>query len=98
MDGTFEKHCKPYPDVSIKTLPSELFKRQVWATFEEEPLGPQLIPLLSADNFMWACDYPHPDSTWPNSRAAIDEALGGLDAETIRKVTSDNCRKLYGIP
>jgi predicted TIM-barrel fold metal-dependent hydrolase len=98
MDGIFEKHCAPHPDVSIKTLPSELFNRQVWATFEEEPLGAQLIPLLSPDNFMWACDYPHPDSTWPNSRAAIDEALGTLDAETIQKVTSDNCRKLYGIP
>lgn len=98
MDGTYEKHCRPNPRSATKMLPSELFSRQIWATFEEEPLGPQLIPLLGPDNFMWACDYPHPDSTWPNSKEAIDEAMGSLDAETVRKVTSENCRKLYGIP
>ena len=95
MDGQFEKHCVPYPDECIKTRPSEIFSRQIYATFEEEPHGPTLIPLLGPDNFMWACDYPHPDSTWPNSAAAIDHALGSLGEEVIRKVTGENCKKLY---
>ena len=98
MDATFEKHCRKNPEYSIKTLPSELFHRQVYATFEEEPLGPDLIPLLGPDNFMWACDYPHPDSTWPNSRAAIDHALGKLGPAAVRKVTGENCRQLYRLP
>ncbi|MEE2664015.1 MAG: amidohydrolase family protein, partial [Myxococcota bacterium] len=95
MDATFEKHCKPARDGMITTRPSEIFRRQVFATFEEEPFGPQLIPLLGPDNFMWACDYPHPDSTWPESRKAIDEALGSLGEEVIRKVTGENCKQLY---
>jgi predicted TIM-barrel fold metal-dependent hydrolase len=98
MDATFEKHCVPHPEYSIGTKPSELFARQVWATFEEEPLGPQLIPLLSPDNFMWACDYPHPDSTWPHSREAIDHALGKLGPEAVAKITGGNCKALYGLP
>lgn len=98
MDETFEKHCVPKPDVSIKTKPSELFARQVYATFEEEPFGPELIPLLGPENFMWACDYPHPDSTWPESRKAIQHALGKLSPEAVRMVTSDNCKKLYKLP
>jgi predicted TIM-barrel fold metal-dependent hydrolase len=98
MDATFDKHSAPHPEYSIKTKPSELFARQVFATFEEEPLGPELIPLLGPENFMWACDYPHPDSTWPNSRAAIDHALGKLGDEAIRKVTGENCKALYGLP
>ena len=98
MDAIFEKHCVPYPDYSIKTRPSELFARQVWATFEEEPLGPELIPLLSPDSFMWACDYPHPDSTWPESRKAIEHSLSSLGPEAVRKVVSDNCRTLYRLP
>ena len=95
LDAIFEKHCAPNPEYSIKTRPTELFERQVWATFEEEPLGPDLIPLLNPDNFMWACDYPHPDSTWPESRKAIEHSLSTLGPEAVRKVTSDNCRKLY---
>ncbi len=94
MDGTFEKYCvRDKAAISIK--PSELFRRQVYATFEEEPFGPQLIPLLGAENFMWACDYPHPDSTWPESRKAIGEALATLSDEAIRLVTADNCKRLY---
>ncbi len=98
MDATFEKHCVPHAERNIGTKPSELFRNQVFATFEEEPFGPELIPLLGPDNCMWACDYPHPDSTWPNSRAAIDHALGGLSADAIAKVTGENCRVLYGLP
>lgn len=98
MDATFEKHCAPHPEHSIHTRPSELFARQVFATFEEEPLGPELIPLLDPANFMWACDYPHPDSTWPESRKAIEHALGSLPPEAIRQVTGENCRGLYDLP
>jgi predicted TIM-barrel fold metal-dependent hydrolase len=98
MDATFEKHCAPHPQHSIRTRPSELFQRQVYATFEEEPLGPQLIPLLGPGNFMWACDYPHPDSTWPRSHEAIAHALGTLPEAALRQVTGENCRALYQLP
>lgn len=98
MDATFEKHCAPHPQASVRTRPSELFRRQVYATFEEEPFGPELIPLLGPENFMWACDYPHPDSTWPHSREAIEHALGALPRDAVRRVTADNCRELYGLP
>jgi len=47
---------------------------------------------------MWACDYPHPDSTWPRSREAIEHALGKLGPEAGRKVTGENCRTLYRLP
>ena len=49
--------------------PSELFRRQVMATFEEDALGAELIPLLGADSCMWASDYPHTDSTFPELAA-----------------------------
>jgi predicted TIM-barrel fold metal-dependent hydrolase len=45
---------------------------------------------------MWASDYPHPDSTFPHSRAAVAEAFAGLDADVVRKVTVENCARLYG--
>jgi uncharacterized protein len=83
---------------SIQTPPSELFRRQVIATFEEDALGAQLIPLLGADACMWASDYPHTDSTFPNSLHAIDETLGTLSGPDRRKITATNCAQLYGFP
>ena len=66
------------------------------ATFEHEPLAAQLLPLLGADCAMWASDYPHTDSTFPHSRDAIDESLGALPADDVRKLTATNCARLYG--
>jgi predicted TIM-barrel fold metal-dependent hydrolase len=83
-------------DYATRTPPSELFRRQVMVTFEEEALGAQLIPLLGADSCMWASDYPHTDSTFPHSLRAIEEALGALSAADRRKVTATNCARLYG--
>ena len=50
---------------------------------------------LGANNFMWASDYPHPDSTFPNSAHAIAEAFGHLDAAFGDRVTRINCVTLY---
>lgn len=83
-------------DYAPAVAPSELFRRQVMATFEEDALGAQLIALLGADCCMWASDYPHTDSTFPNSRHVIEETLGTLPAADRRKITATNCARLYG--
>ena len=83
-------------DYATRIPPSELFRRQVIATFEEEGLGAKLIPLLGADSCMWASDYPHTDSTFPYSLRAIEESLGALPAADRRKLTVTNCARLYG--
>jgi len=71
-------------------------RRQVMATFEEEPLGPTMIPLVGVDNVMWASDYPHPDSTFPDSLTAIAQSLVGFDDADVRRIVAGNCADLYG--
>jgi len=83
-------------DYAPAVAPSELFHRQVFATFEEEELAPQFIPHLGAESCMWASDYPHTDSTFPESRRAVEEALGTLPSDDRRKITATNCARLYG--
>jgi uncharacterized protein len=83
-------------DYATSSPPSELFRRQVTATFEEEALASELIRLLGADSCMWASDYPHTDSTFPHSLHAIDETLGTLADTDRRKITATNCARLYG--
>jgi predicted TIM-barrel fold metal-dependent hydrolase len=96
LDAAGEKHVPRAQDYRLRAKPSEIFQRQVYATFEEEPLGPELLPLLGPGNFMWASDYPHPDSTFPHSREAIEEAFRGLDPAFTEQVTATNCKRLYG--
>ncbi len=81
-------------DYAPELAPSELFRRQVYATFEEE-FFPEQIAVLGADSCMWASDYPHTDSTFPKSLEVIEETLGVLTPEDRRKVTATNCAELY---
>jgi predicted TIM-barrel fold metal-dependent hydrolase len=83
-------------DYAPSMSPSELFRRQVITTFEEEELAAEFIPRLGADSCMWASDFPHTDSTFPESKRAIEETLGTLPAEDRRKITALNCADLYG--
>jgi predicted TIM-barrel fold metal-dependent hydrolase len=83
--------------IPMITKPSELFKRQVYATFQESPTAMSLLKFYGPDNLLWASDYPHPDSVWPNSRATIERQMVDLPAETVRKLTFENAAKLYGL-
>ena len=97
MDGEWHE-LGPKLDYAPSVPPSELVRRQVILTFEQEPLAKQFIPLIGADSCMWASDYPHTDSTFPNSRQAIEDSLGTLPADDVRKITASNCARLYGFP
>jgi predicted TIM-barrel fold metal-dependent hydrolase len=83
---------------ALETKPSELFKRQIYATFQEDAAAMSLIPFFGDGHLLWASDYPHPDSVWPNSRAAIERQMKDLSPEMRRKLTRDNAAKLYGLP
>jgi predicted TIM-barrel fold metal-dependent hydrolase len=85
-------------DYAPSIPPSELFHRQVMATFEEDELAAQVVPAIGADSCMWASDYPHTDSTFPYSRQAVQRTLGTLSDDDRRKITATNCARLYGFP
>lgn len=77
--------------------PMEYFHQQCFATFQDDPVGIQLAARIGEDRLMWASDYPHGDSTWPESRATIEHNFEGASPELVRKVTRDNVAGLYGI-
>ena len=54
--------------------------------------------MISADgHIMWASDYPHPDSTWPNSMAVVDREMAHLSDEMRQKITHDDAKAFYGL-
>jgi predicted TIM-barrel fold metal-dependent hydrolase len=82
---------------ALETKPSELFKRQIWATFQEDYAAMSLIPFFGEGHLLWASDYPHPDGVWPNSKTAIERQMASLSPDMRQKLTHDNAAKLYGL-
>ena len=77
--------------------PTEYFRRHVWATFQDDPVGVQTVDWIGSDRLMWASDYPHGDSTWPDSRATIERNFAGVAPDTVKKITYGNVAELYGL-
>ena len=82
---------------ALTTKPSELFRRQVWVSFQDDEVAMSLLPYYGEGHLLWASDYPHPDSTWPNSRRIVDKQMGHLPPEVRRALTRDNAKVLYGL-
>ncbi|HKA54854.1 MAG TPA: amidohydrolase family protein [Candidatus Binatia bacterium] len=77
--------------------PSEYIKRQVYATFINEPVFVHLLKQYGADNIMWSSDYPHTAAIWPRSQQFIEETFGGLSEDDRRKIVHDTAARVYGI-
>jgi predicted TIM-barrel fold metal-dependent hydrolase len=99
MDYRYKRQFerKKAADIPLKTMPSEIFKRQVWATYQTDFVGLHLIEFFGDGHVLWGSDYPHPDSTWPVSREVIDRDSAHLSPETKKKVIHDNAAALYRI-
>lgn len=80
-----------------KERASDLFRRNMYATFQEDALGVKLIPHIGEDNVMWASDYPHADGTFPNTVKALDHIFAGASEQVRRKATMDNAKALYRV-
>ena len=59
-------------------VPSDFFHRNVVLSFQEDAIGIRLRDVIGVDNIMWGSDYPHSESTFPQSRKILAEILAGV--------------------
>ena len=93
----FSRPGQTFTEFPIERLPSEIFGRHIYATFMDDFVGTQSLKFWGENNCMWSSDYPHPNMTWPNSRAFIAKNIGDLPMEKKTKLLSQNVIDLYGL-
>ena len=57
-------------------LPSEVFREHVQTCFIDDYTGLRNRHQIGVDMITWEADYPHSDSTWPESPEVADEVAG----------------------
>jgi predicted TIM-barrel fold metal-dependent hydrolase len=77
--------------------PSDIAHAQVYATFERDLSGILTRSIWGVDNMMWASDYPHLTSTFPDSHEAIERLFGMVTPEERDKMTCTTVAGLYGL-
>ena len=81
---------------ALTKLPSAYVGENLYATFFRDVLSANVFQSWGADTFMWSNDFPHNNSTWPNSRDFIARQLAGLSDDILWKVLRTNAERLYG--
>jgi len=79
-------------------LPSEVFREHFLACYITDPSGLELRHRIGTDIIAWECDYPHTDTTWPESpEFAWNEFQGAgvTDGAEIHKITWENACRFF---
>ena len=78
-------------------LPSEVFREHVLACFITDPVGVKMRHEIGVDILAWECDYPHTDTTWPESPELVFGEFLAANAtdDEIHKITWQNSIRFF---
>jgi predicted TIM-barrel fold metal-dependent hydrolase len=97
MDYTYrERHGEAIYRFKGGMRPSDFFHRNVVLSFQEDAIGVRLRDAIGVDNMMWGSDYPHSESTFPQSRKILSEILAGVPDDEQAKIAGINTARVYG--
>jgi predicted TIM-barrel fold metal-dependent hydrolase len=82
---------------NVSEPPSQYYYRQVVSCFFKDGVGVENLDRVGRDNIAFETDYPHQDSTWPNTHQVAKELFGHLDAETVHKIVRGNAIRFLGL-
>jgi predicted TIM-barrel fold metal-dependent hydrolase len=95
LDGLDRKFEGPYDMPQLRMKPSQYFHRNMACTFMDDAIGLQARHLVGIENILWSTDFPHPATTWPNSRAIVERQFAGIPDDERTMMTCDNAARIY---
>jgi predicted TIM-barrel fold metal-dependent hydrolase len=75
--------------------PFEVFQKQVYGCMLADDYGWEALSYLGYDNVMVETDFPHSDSSFPNSAELANKHLAGLSEEDRHKVLVGNACRVF---
>lgn len=96
IDEHYERRSEEAP--LLKAKPSEYVAGgRVYVSFDpDDAMLPYCMDRFGDDMWLFAADYPHWDTIWPNATREVRERTDITDAQK-RKVFFDNCNRFYGL-
>jgi len=83
---------------STELTPTEALLRSFWFCSVDDPSIWPIRDRIGVEHIMVEVDYPHADSTWPDTQRFLGERLAGLSLDEQRKVTHANAAELFRHP
>jgi predicted TIM-barrel fold metal-dependent hydrolase len=78
--------------------PSEILGRNFWFCTIDEPSASSQLDRIGIDHVMVESDYPHADSTWPDTQTTLTRSFGHLPEPALRAMAAGNASRLFRHP
>ncbi len=75
--------------------PVELLRRNFWFSTFYDPRALRLADEIGVDRILFESDYPHFDSSWPDTQRILEGQLAGLAPDVVERLTWRNACELY---
>ena len=95
MEHAYDRHRHWMQGRKLERKPSEYFRDHIYFTFQDDITAFQCKDMLNIERMLWANDFPHSDSTWPNSQAVLGKQTAHLSQAEIDLVLHENVAMLY---
>ncbi|MET0371316.1 MAG: amidohydrolase family protein [Sphingobium sp.] len=94
MDKTWEKQ-RFWTKSVLEKPPSFFMEQNVYGSFIHDAPGVTMRNLPGAGNIMWSSDYPHSETTFPDSHKIIDQLFAGVPEDDRRMILGERARQLF---
>ncbi|HET6810900.1 MAG TPA: amidohydrolase family protein [Acidimicrobiales bacterium] len=82
----------------IELTPAEVLQRNFWFCAVEDQTSFAVRDRIGVDHILVESDYPHCDSTWPDTQRVLAEEIGHLPPADVERITWRNASELYRHP
>jgi predicted TIM-barrel fold metal-dependent hydrolase len=94
--GSEKLGAKPFGD-DVTMAPSEYFDRNCFigaSNTKRRELGMRYE--IGVDNICWGNDFPHPEGTWPTTRAWLQRTFHDIPIEETRRMVGGAAAEIFG--
>ena len=94
-DTVWEQHdAWQHSKATIPEPPSTYYYGRIFGCFTADYHGLHSLDEVGLDNICFETDYPHTDTTWPNSKEYVEKMLADFDETVAYKVLRGNAIKM----
>ena len=81
-----------------KLTAAELLQRNFWFCLVDEPSAMVQLDRIGVENILFETDFPHNDSSWPDTQELLHKHMAGQEDRTVRRISWQNASELFGHP
>ncbi len=96
MDRTWEKQ-RFWTESLLPEPPSFYMEQNIYGSFINDRAGILLRDQPGAGNIMWSSDYPHSETTYPNSSQVIARDFAGVPEEAKHEILCSRAKRLFKV-